>query len=234
MLQIRRFCEPCFELLVERSVLQCDDYERVKGETLFDVVTKEMIEATTERLYEKHRGKNPRHNLDNGQCTPFFKSSNSDSWQKMNKDVDPDDIAIVVANALVQEGCRTRYLQLDGIHYNDPGFGRKGHKALALVLSINTIVERIDFYHDRGEGCCCRFLSSYAGNITNGLFLKALKYNKNSALKELPRLCSQAFGPHTWEAWKKVKPNLECGPELFHECYYDVHKYVTCSDDEDY
>ena len=66
MLQIRRFCEPCFELLVERSVLQCDDYVRVKGETLFDVVTKEMIEATTERLYEKYRGKNPRHNLDNG------------------------------------------------------------------------------------------------------------------------------------------------------------------------
>jgi hypothetical protein len=233
MLKINRFCEPCFELLVEKSILQRDGYERVKGQTLFDIVTEEMIEATTERANDKHRVKKSRHR-DDVYYTPFFDSGSELSWQAMNKDVDPDDIAIVVANSLIQEGCRTRYLQLDGIHYNDPGFGQKGYKALALALSINTVVERIDFYHDRGEGCCCDIGTSYAEDISNGLFLKALQHNRVSALKELPRLCPQAFGPHTWEAWKKVKPNLECGPEFFHECYDDVRKYVTYSDDEDY
>ena len=67
---------------------------------------------------------------------------------------------------------------------------------------------------------------SYAADKSNGLFLKALKHNKESALKGL-KLCSSAFGPHTWASWKEVKPDLKCGPELEVEDYHDIEDYVS-------
>ena len=154
-INVNCFCEPCFERLVEKGSVQRHDYTKKSSSTLFEIVTTEIIEATTER---ENYGAGCRITDSpwlGMYYVPFFADfgEQGQSWQAAHKNVKADDIAIVVARGLIQDGCQTRWLQLDGIHYNDPGFGPVGYKALAYALSINKTVERIDFWHDFGEGC---------------------------------------------------------------------------------
>ena len=135
---IKRFCEPCLERLIELEILKTEDYTKTQGECLFDFVTTEMIEVKTEKQNDK------------GRNLPLFASGNHWSWQRLHKKVNADEAAIVVANALIQEGCQTHHLELDGIHYNDPGLGNRGYKALAFALAINKTHQCIEFFSGLG------------------------------------------------------------------------------------
>ena len=228
LINVDCFCGPCFERLVEKGSVERNDYNQKTATTLYDIVTNEIIEATTERKLF---------------CDPFFRPFGELgwSWQAGNKKVIADDIAIVVSRALIQDGCKTRYLRLNGIHYNDPGFGTLGYKALAYALSINKTVTGIEFFDDcDGDEEFCECAAgyqgmksfSYAADKSKGLFLKAFQHNKESALECL-EMCSSAFGPHTWASWMEAKPGLECGPLLHFEKYHDIEDYISFDEEDE-
>ena len=233
MIAIRRFCEPCFVLLAEKGIIDPNDYQKIKGESLFDIVTKEMMEATTERRNEAIRNQNGNtHYHREG----FFGTVDMImSWQQGHNNVQADDVAIVVANALIREGCQTKYLQFEGIHFNSPGFGEKGYKALALALSINRTVQRIDFYDVDGlyDLIFGGGPFSYFRDKSNGFMLKALQHNKRSALKSIPTVNPFAFGPATWKAWQRAKPDMDRHIG-YHECSNGLAFYDLEEDDDDY
>jgi hypothetical protein len=157
------------------------------------------------------------------------------SWLQMNNDVKADDVAVVIANALVHDECRTCVtfnlmvfiLMIRDLDQKVKRLSRMHFPSIELSRRLNSTGCRVTYVDVRIKKKC-----SYAADLSNGLFLKALQHNKESALKQLPSLSPLAFGPYTWQ---EVKPDLKCD-EGFLECeivYSDKHKYVADSDEEE-
>jgi hypothetical protein len=184
MINVNRFCEPCFERLVGLELMDREDYTKVSPTTLFDEVTNEML-TNTGRYHQQYD-------------TPtFFQTTEIESWYE-NNNVDSDDAAAVIANALISPDCKYEHLDIAALHFNDNGFGEKGLKAMAYAISINTSLKSIVFAHEPGECCCDRYVDGYDvfNDASNGLLLKALKHNKSTSLERLV-LCPVAFGEET-------------------------------------
>ena len=216
MVKLNRFCEPCFERMIElgetpqHSVLPSahvkrEDYERVAGSNLF--------EATTNYVMNEE-GRDPyppdcKHGGNCFYCDPFFTSTSDFSWQRVHR-VDSDDAAIVIAHALIQPNCVHKHLNIAALHFNAT-IGELGYKALAYAMAVNTSLRSITMLQDECYSGRCVSDDQYDCSITryhyswertpykdssNGLFEKALLHNQTSNLQKL-RLCYVAFGERT-------------------------------------
>jgi hypothetical protein len=192
MIVTTRFCEPCFERLVEQDILESDQYKKVSAGTLFDAVTEEILNWTGWSLTYNMR-------------QTFFNTTESESWHRL-KGVEADDLAVVLSHALAQPGCKYRHLDLAAIHFNDKGFGERGYKAITYALALNTFLKAIEFANHEGWDYYEYEAGGYA-DLSKGLFRKALEHNKNSSLETLV-VCHSVFGYHTTVALQKKKPDL--------------------------
>ena len=161
--------------------MQQDEYDRFRGgTTLFDYLFREIlilpppsaeICSLGYRRYD-HNG-------------PWV------SWQDAHEEVDPDDIAVVIAYALIHPDCRCEALNTGAIHQDCTplsAFGKRGYKALAYALGLNTTLETFDMGHLHCESanpflCYSMYNEKCDKDPSNGLFAKALLFNENSALE---------------------------------------------------
>lgn len=113
MINVNRFCEPCFERLVKLDLIKAPDYKKVGGETVFGKVS-EHVHTGKGRYSAKY-------------YTPdFFFAVSDRSWQD-HHGVNANDTAVVIAYALTQPECKYKHLDLAAFHFNSPGFGEKGY-----------------------------------------------------------------------------------------------------------
>lgn len=191
MIAVNTFCEPCFERLVEKEILDGADYQKVRAGTLLDSVAQEILNETGPRW--------------------FFTTTESEGWQTHNG-VEADDVAVVIAHALTQPESEYQQLDVSALHFNSPGFGKRGYKAIACALSINTSLQSIKFA-ESGYECVCGTDTNYEDETidkSNGLFAKALQQNKDSSLQNL-QLCQCSFGEQMMEELVEAKPDLNFG-----------------------
>ena len=215
MVALNRFCEPCFERMIElgetpkhsilpNAFVKREDYERVAGSNLFDATTKYVVNEEGTDPYPPDAKY-----ADCFHCDSYFTQGSEWSWQGLHK-VDSDDAAIVIANALIQPNCAHKHLNIAAMHFNDT-VSEVGYKALAYAISINTSLKSITMIQDECYSGGCVSEDQYDCPITryhyspestpwkdssNGLFRKALQHNRSTNLENL-RLCYVAFGRYT-------------------------------------
>lgn len=116
-----------------------------------------------------------------------------------------DDVAVAIANALIQPKSKCRSLGVSSLHSD---FGSLAYRALGYALSVNTSFEEINFTgrHRHRSGCCSNENDEHR-DLSGGLFARALTHNRQSALKTLV-LCPSAFGSETRQKLELVKPDL--------------------------
>ena len=168
----------------EDACINEDDYQLTSG-TIFEGLTHEI-------LTNKDRS------------STFFTTTQIDDW--LEEEVfNEDDAAIVIAHALIQPECNYQDLDISSFI---PDIDEEGYKAIAYALSINTSLKSIVF--SDGECCYDRIKENpdTLNDITEGLFLQAIRYNVNSSIEELV-LCPKKFGDSVLEALKEIKPGLQ-------------------------
>jgi len=151
---------------------------------------------------------------------PFFKRSTNNNTWFLDYQVDKDDVAVVIAYALMQPNCQYEHLDLSAMHHcclhcsrRGVGFGFLGYKALAIALSVNASLKTIVFSDDC-ETCNtllvdrCSKRERDEMDVTQGLFAKALKFNVNSGLKKMV-VCPRGFGANVCKELVGLKPDLE-------------------------
>ena len=151
---------------------------------------------------------------------PFFKRSTNNNTWFLDYQVDKDDVAVVIAYALMQPNCQYEHLDLSAMHHcclhcsrRGVGFGLLGYKALAIALSVNTSLKTIVFSDDC-ETCNVLLVNRCSKrerdemDVTQGLFAKALKFNVNSGLKKMV-VCPRGFGANMCKELVGLKPDLE-------------------------
>ena len=178
VVRIGILCEVCFEEFVGNGTVQQDEYDRIRGgTTLFDYLFRETILPPL-----------------SGNCSlGYVYDYGWVSWQDAHEEVDPDDIAVVIAYALIHPDCRCEALNTGAIHQDCTplsAFGKRGYKALAYALGLNTTLETFDMGHLHCEGanpflCYSMYNEKCDKDPSNGLFAKALLFNENSALEFL-------------------------------------------------
>ena len=191
VVRIGKLCQVCFEEFVGNGTVQQDEYDRFRGgTTLFDYLFREIMilppPSSKICILEYH------HNDHND---PLM------SWQDAHEEVDPDDVAVVIAYALIHPDCRCEALNTGAIHQDCtplPAFGKRGYKALAYALGLNTTLMIFDMEHLHCESanpfrCYCMDCDKRDKDPSNGLFAKAIKFNENSALESL-HLPEELFG----------------------------------------
>lgn len=100
--------------------------------------------------------------------------------------------------------CAHKHLNIAELHFND-AVTKKGYKALAYAIAVNTSLLSIIMIQDECYSGCCVPKGQWdyydwdehqGKDSSNGLFEKALRHNQSSQLQQL-RLCYNAFGQKT-------------------------------------
>jgi len=197
---------------MERSYVKCEK------QMLLDALVEEIGHGSGKERWCEWMNSSTRVIADEAPSPPFFqRSTNNNTWF-LDYEVDKDEVAVVIAYALMQPNCRYEYLDVSALHHcclhcsHGAGFGCVGYKALAIALSVNTSLKTIVFSDDCAT-CKLLLLDDCAMkereemDVTNGLFAKALKYNVNSGLKKMV-VCPRGFGANICKELVALKPDL--------------------------